>query len=337
MTIARLMLVAAITCGSDSAVRAAQTPATSLPASTTAVKEPRVVVATVNGEPLYVDQIEAQLKKTLGGSLPAEHLRPRAMAQMLEQAIRQRLVEEFLVRGTPAMGVRDLDAVVESLVDQAKKKGQTFEAYLADLGLSETTLRKRWAWTLGWGKYLESQATEERLARCFDAHRSQLDGTQFRAAQLLVTFEDRTPEKVRAAVERAAQIRKLVVEGKRSFDEAVREYSQAPSADTGGDLDFVTPEELPEGVGAVLVRLKPKEISEPIATPFGVYLITITETKPGKKTWKESTEQVKRVFAAELFSEIAAAERPTAKIEYSGAMPYLAADGSLVEKSEKKK
>jgi parvulin-like peptidyl-prolyl isomerase len=294
---------------------------------------PRVVVARVNDEPLYADQIEEQLKKTLGGSLPAEPLRPRALAQMLEQAIRQRLVEEFLVRGTPGLSVRDLDALVESLEDQTKKKGQKFKDYLVEQGLTEKTLRKRWAWTLGWSKYLETQLTDDRLIRGFVAHRAQLDGTQVRAAQLLVKVEEPvTPEKQRAAVERAAKIRKLIVDGKLSFADAVRDYSQAPSAEAGGDLGFVTREDLPESVGAALIKLKVGEISEPVTSPFGVHLVTATAIKPGEKSWQDAREGIKKILTAELFAEIAAAERPAARIEYTGAMPYLAADGTLVEK-----
>lgn len=289
----------------------------------------RVVAATVNDEPLYVDQIEQQLRKTLGGSLPAEPLRPRAMAQMLEQSIRQRLVEEFLARGTTAMSVRDLDALVESLVEQTKKKGQPFQEYLAEQGLTERTLRKRWAWTLGWGKYLEAQATDERLAALFKMHRSQMDGTQIRVAQLLVKIDDpRNPERVKAAVERAGQIRKLIMEGKLTFADAVRDYSQAPSSDSGGDLGFVTPAELPEGTGVALAKLAPQEITEPLVTPFGVHLMTITETKPGTKTWQECREPLKKILATELFAEIAARERKSAKVEYTDAIKPLASEGA---------
>lgn len=78
------------------------------------------------------------------------------------------------------------------------------------------------------------------------------------------------------ARELANYIRSKVVEGELTFDEAVREYSEAPDLEENfGFFDGVDPEELEPTFRDALNSLQEGEISDPVLTPFGWVLIRL--------------------------------------------------------------
>ena len=67
--------------------------------------------------------------------------------------------------------------------------------------------------------------------------------------------------KVRSDIERGA-----------SFEERAREISEDPSAEDGGDLDFLGRDVLPMALEDTLWELSPGELSAPVVTEYGVHL-----------------------------------------------------------------
>jgi parvulin-like peptidyl-prolyl isomerase len=68
--------------------------------------------------------------------------------------------------------------------------------------------------------------------------------------------------------------------------------------------------------------LQQGEISEPVATIFGVHLITVTEVKPGGKTLEEVRSQVMQDFNQWLVDQLIEEEIKKAKIEFNENFPH---------------
>ena len=304
----------------------------------------RKKVAEVNGEPIYNDQVEVQLQKTLGKdqvlrlqSAPdAEETMPRLRAEMLQQMVKQRLVEGFLAQGeSTVLNGRDLDAAVENFKQELKEEGkQSLEEYLEEQGWTDEGLRHRLAWTIAWPKYLATQMTQQRLDRYFEAHRVQFDGTTVRARQIFLKLNSPTPAVAEKTLAQMQELRQQIAQGKLDFAEAAKRYSQAPSAAAGGDLGFFSRKEMPEALSQVAFALKPEEMSQPFVSPFGVHLLQLMEIRKGRKTAQEVRTELEPLVAQEVFAEVAAREAKKAKISYTGLMPYLDDAGQLVQPKE---
>ncbi len=76
------------------------------------------------------------------------------------------------------------------------------------------------------------------------------------------------------ARERAAQLRERIEEGE-SFEEIAEANSQGPGASDGGYLGSFRRGQLDESFEEVIFSLPEGELSQPIATPFGIHLIEI--------------------------------------------------------------
>ena len=108
---------------------------------------------------------------------------------------------------------------------------------------------------------------------------NQLTAEQIRISPIFVKFENNTPAEISAKEKLAKSIRKEVKKGKKTMIELIEKYSddKAPLA-TGGEMILikgVMPKDFDEKIFAVNVG----DVSEPIKTDNGFYVIKVQEKK----------------------------------------------------------
>ncbi len=283
---------------------------------------PLPIAATVNGEPIYVAEVEASMAAVAKRRQLTSKALEKTKAEVLRQLIHKRMVAIALKReGTYAS-----DAAVEKEVEKfnyrAKEQRLTLAQYAAKNGASVETLRYDVFWRLAWDKYLERHLADA-LEDYFKAHHKDLDGTQIRASHILLRPE-RFNETEQQRTERAEKIRQKIESGKMTFEQAVAEYSGGPSRQRGGDLGFFPRYgEMIEEFAKAAFALEKDAISKPVTTTFGTHLIRVTDIKPGTRQWTEVLTQIKTPASVDLFEKIVEQEREGAKIEFTGTTPYL--------------
>ncbi len=103
------------------------------------------------------------------------------------------------------------------------------------------------------------------------------------------------------AKEKIENIRKEIVDGKLSFSEAAKKYSDDPgSAKKGGSLGLIQKGTMVKPFEDKAFSLAQGKISEPVRTQFGFHLIEVTAIKPGQV---EPFDQVKDQLAKEMVSD----------------------------------
>ncbi len=95
-----------------------------------------------------------------------------------------------------------------------------------------------------------------------------LDVTEVRASHILVKTR---PE--------AVKIRKEIVNGDISFEDAAEKYSLCPSAVNGGDLGYFKRGQMVQPFSDVAFDLKVGQISDPVGTKFGWHLIKVVDKR----------------------------------------------------------
>ena len=286
------------------------------------------IAGRVNGEPIPVAEIEATIAEALGatpdvGGDTAVKPADAVFAATLERAIDRRLVCARLERDEK-LRPRDeeIAAAERSLAQSLAARGSTLEDFQAARGWSADDLRRYLTWRIVWPRYLRAELTDAALERYFNRHRAEFDGTLVRVSQLLLRLAPTaTAGARRAALDKAQQIRAEVAAGKLSFVAAVRQYSESPSREQGGDQGFLPRRGvMVESFARAAFALKVGETSAPVVTPFGVHLIHCTEIKAGHGAWAAARDDISRSLADERFAQLAKAARSGAKIEYqSGA------------------
>ena len=187
-------------------------------------------------------------------------------------------------------------------------------------------LRQQLAWQVLWERAVAKYLTDKVLEDYFEAHRRQFDGSEIRASHVLFRPAGRRDAAaIEKLVEEAAALRAEIEAGKLTFAEAAERYSAAPSREQGGDVGFFPRHGvMVDAFAQAAFSLEKGQISQPVVTPFGVHLITVTDMKPGTKTWTEVVDQLQSPAAKAMFDKLAARERAKAKIEFTDAWPHFA-------------
>jgi len=100
---------------------------------------------------------------------------------------------------------------------------------------------------------------------------------QTRVRHILLRVTDAMPES--EVKRRLADLRERVIKGGQDFGQLARLYSVDPSSTRGGDLGWLYPGDTVPEFERAMNTLQPKEISEPVKTPFGWHLIQVLERK----------------------------------------------------------
>jgi len=79
-----------------------------------------------------------------------------------------------------------------------------------------------------------------------------------------------------------------------NFPALARQFSQSASAANGGDLGWVEPGQLPTELETAIASLRPGQLSQPIETVNGIYLILMREQRTAPEN--EVTVTLKQVF-----------------------------------------
>lgn len=288
------------------------------------------VAAIVNGEPIYVSEVNRLLQRASEAGVLNSGVPSRAVAGMLKQMIHRRLALQALKRQGGYVTDDEVNQALETVKSQAASQKLTLEQFATKQGVSVDTFRSESAWQIAWNHYVERHLTDE-MESYFQAHQKEFDGTKVRASHILLR-PDRASDSNDRLIDRAKQIREEITSGKLTFEQAAEKYSAGPSGKHGGDLGFIPRFGVMfDDFANAAFHTEIGDVSEPVVTPFGVHLIRVTQVTPGTKQWTEVIEQMRPPASVDLFDRLAQKEADAAKIEYTGTIPYFdPATGELV-------
>jgi peptidyl-prolyl cis-trans isomerase SurA len=105
------------------------------------------------------------------------------------------------------------------------------------------------------------------------------------------------------ARDKLAELKKRVVTGQADFASLAREFSQDGSAAQGGDLGWASPGMFVPEFEAVMNRLVPGEVSDPLVSRFGVHLIQLLERRKATLTQEQQRESVRAMLREKKLEE----------------------------------
>ena len=278
------------------------------------VKSSDPVLVTVNGQSIRESQVRRLLEMR---HIPAKS-QEQARTAFLNELVDSEVIRQFLADRNALPTKPELDAAVKEFKALTTKGSKNPDQALIAAGYTDEVLRDQVMLPLAWQKHVERVFTNTTITEYFARHREQFDGTQVRARHVFLKVATGKPSpELAAAEQKLAGIRQQILAGNLSFEEAAQKYSEGPSASRGGDVGFFAWRgKMPESFSKVAFKLKPKEISEPFQSQFGVHICTLIERKPGTVEPEDVREQVLRQMAQELWTKTAGELRAKAKLDW---------------------
>jgi len=265
----------------------------------------RTVVARVNGQPVYEDQLTPQIQARLrrlrrfGGGNPSEEV----MKSLKEKVLERLVGVELLYQASKDLKIPDIDQRIDKQMEEMRKRHASGLKEMSDEELRESTRRQIYVQEyLRVNGLAEPDVPEKEIRQYYEENKQAFASRGlFHARHILRTVAaDAKPEEKEEARRKIEEARRLIMEG-RPFAEVAKEYSQCNSAQTGGDLGPREKGFMPPEFEAVAFSIELGKLSDVVETKFGYHILEVLERTPEGTV--ASYEQVRDFIARFLQKE----------------------------------
>jgi parvulin-like peptidyl-prolyl isomerase len=276
------------------------------------------VVATVNGEKIYSQEVEKRLEHYKG-------MDPSMLSglrqEIVDELVVRLLIGQFLRKEGVSITAQEVEQAISNVRERMKANPKTATFTLEDLlessGSSLEELRGEIKTSLGLKTHFERVTGEETLRNYFLANKEIYGGEMVRASHILVDTRLMSSQEELARAKQKIDDVKKKLNGGADFAELAKQFSDCPSSEKGGDIGFFPRKgAVVETFAQTAFKLKPGEVSDPVKTEFGYHIIKVTEKKEAKKVeYNDVQEQVKENYFEEETGRLLQRLRQEAKVE----------------------
>lgn len=284
--------------------------------------DPNAPAAIVNGEAITKADLDANLKKAgfLQVNLP-EAQRKQQQQMVLNAIIEAVLLRQFLEKNAPPVDEKAINAHMAGLASQLRQQGRSFSDFCREMNRTEAQVRADIVAIHRWYAYAEKHVTEQDLGRCYTENKDLFDQIRVRVSEIFIHVPTQAaPSERELARKQLQEIHDKIVANQISFEGAAKQYSQAPSKEQGGDLDFLPHLRgnmlpLPDNIVDIAFRMQPSQVSDVMETEFGLYLIKVTQRDPGRPSeYAKVKQEVRDLCVEEMKMSILNQQRKMAEI-----------------------
>jgi foldase protein PrsA len=279
------------------------------------------VAATVNGEKIYASQVDEQYTQ-MQGQLQGKQ--DAKMEKQFKQRILDKLISDALMmQGADELGIKPTDKEIEDRYAQLKKQFATeaqFNDALQKAKLTPDRLKESIKQQIVQQKVMakiskNEKISDKKIADFYKQNKAQfVQPEKYHVLQVLVAKKDK----------KLADKVYTELKGGATFAAMAKKYSIDPqSKQNGGDIGFVSANEVVPEFGTVVQKLKPNEISKPFQSTFGWHIIEVVgKRKAGQQKLSTVKEQIRMTIEQmnqrDAFQKWLDGLRKKAKIEDNG-------------------
>ena len=244
------------------------------------------IAAVVNDDVISVYDLVSRIRMVLVSSNIADT--PENRQRVLGQVLRSLIDEKLELQEAKKQSVTATDEEINKALAQIEKQNNMKPGQLNDFlkarAIERSQLVDQLTASIVWAKLVKRQA-----AQTTTISDGEIDDTltrlkehatepQSRVAEIFLAVDNPAQdEDVRHVAERlSAQMK----QGAR-FSAVAQQFSQSATAAVGGDIGYVRPDQLPPELAKAVEQLRPGELSPPVRTSGGYYLLLVLDRRNG--------------------------------------------------------
>lgn len=208
-----------------------------------------------------------------------EKLRPQVVEMLIDEQIRSQEATRLGLK----VEDKEVDEGFATIAKQNNVPPDVFQKALQQRGIKISTMRDQIRAQLAWTKVVQKkirprvEVTDADIDSELERLKDKVGKDQFKVAEIYMPVGDASKQaEVRNfAVKLSEQLKKEP----QAFAKAARQFSQSPGAAQGRTVGWVMLGVLPKEVDSVLPTLQPNEVSSPIETLTGYYIVTVQDRR----------------------------------------------------------
>lgn len=250
------------------------------------------IAAIVNDEVISGFDIEQRTRLIIAstGGEDTPKARKRFRAQVLQQLVDERLQLQEAKRYNVGVARQEITRAIVTIERQNRMPEGGVQRMMEGRGISPITLENQLRAEISWSKLIQRrlrptiQIGEEEIEETYQSFKRNAGKPEHNISEILVPVD--SPEKA----DEAKQVADRLVENLRKggkFSALARQFSASATAARGGNIGWVQPGQLNQDLGAVVSGMREGDISAPLRSGGGYYIIKlhkrrkILEADPG--------------------------------------------------------
>ena len=251
------------------------------------------IAAIVNDQPISYSDVRQRARLLLlsfGGQQPSQEQIQQITGQALEQLIDERLQLEKASEYEMEIEPEAINGAVDDMARQSGATGEQLKQQLLSAGVNPASLEDQMKAEIAWSRVMSGlygsriRISDNQVDDQMERLRSSLKKTQYRVAEIFLYAPD--AETKEQALQAADTIIEQLNQGA-DFRIAAQRISSAPTAATGGDMGWITAEDLEPELASAIQASSPPTLLKPISVADGVYILNVlAKREPAKLTTK---------------------------------------------------
>lgn len=253
------------------------------------------IAAVVNDEVISVEDLDSRIKMVLlSSNLPDT---PEMRTRLTPQVLRTLIDEQLQLQEAQRQHVAAADAELKGAITQLEKQNNMppggLEKFLKAHDIEPSALINQITAAIGWAKLVRRRAAEttpisdEEIDQTLARLKRTANGPQSHVAEIFLPVDN--PSQDAEVRQLASRLIQQMQQGAR-FSAIAQQFSHSATAAVGGDIGWIRPDELDPKLGNAVAGMRPGELSPPIRTRAGYYLLLVLDRRSGKAGDEEDEE-----------------------------------------------
>lgn len=243
------------------------------------------IAAVVNDEAISMSDVRARTKLVLVSSgLPDNpDIRAKITPQVIESLIEEQLKLQEAARNKISVSDEEVQDGLKVIAEQNKYDAAKFTMLLEKSGVPKNTLLHQIKAQLAWNKVVKDvlrrrvDVNESDVNVRLERMKSKVGQTEYLVSQIYLPLDNakRNPETIQFAGRMAKELQAK----KAPFGPVAAQFSKAAGAENGGSLGWIQPGQLGDDLDKVLLTMAEGQVSDPIKTQTGLYLLFLQKKR----------------------------------------------------------
>lgn len=244
----------------------------------------RRATALVNGDIITGTDVGHRLALIVaanGGTVSEEEkqrLRLQVLRNLIDETLQIQEAEANEITISPA----EIDQTFNQVAQQNFRQDiNAFDAYLRERGSSADTLKRQIKGELAWSRLLRRNIQpfinvgDEEVNAIIERLNASKGTTEYRIGEIYMSAAPETAEQV------AGNMRQILDQIRQggSFVAYARQFSEASTAVTGGDLGWVRPGQLPQSLADAAAQMQIGQVVGPVQVPGGFSILYLIDQR----------------------------------------------------------
>ncbi len=244
----------------------------------------RRATAIVNGDIITGTDVGHRLALIVAanGGEVSEEEKQRLRLQVLRNLIDETLQIQEAEANEITIGAEEVESTFRQVAQQNFKQDiDAFDQYLRTQGSSTDTLKRQIKGELAWSRLLRRNIQpfinvgDEEVNAIIERLNASKGTSEYRIGEIYMSASQETADQV------AENMRKILeqIRAGGSFVAYARQFSEASTAATGGDLGWVRPAQLPQTLAEAAEQMQVGQVVGPISVPGGFSILYLIDSR----------------------------------------------------------